>query len=228
MTGSEPIVIKEYDKPIPSNVDKLQNFLGELTQVTGAQHRISETFVSMFLQNFGDFPLTTNENLNKSNWTHHVYFSIRSTAKTLFLSCIFETMGRLDAVIETLDSYPGVVLVAEWENEASSIFGKHNELEKLWNGTSQHESADAFLLTYCPIDSLFEFTKRVVEFWQNQQNSREVYPSLFLVVIAYKQEKRNNNFVFIRTQEITRTNLYLWHDLGLVTSNEYLESVLKL
>ena len=228
MSENEQAFIKEYDKPIPSNVEKLKEHVLGLSQVVGVQHRIAETFVMLFLQNFGDFPLTTSESLNKSNWTHHVYFAIRSTAKTLYLGCTFETMGRLDAVIETLDEYPGVILIAEWESESSSIFGNHKELEKLWTGANQHPHADAFLLTYCSEENLLDFTKQVVEYWQSQSTDRENYPSLFLVVITYKREKRNHKFMFIRTQEITKSTLFLWHDLGLVTSNEYLECVSNL
>lgn len=228
MSESEQIFVKEYDKPLPSNIERLKNHLTGLSQVIGVQHRISETFVSLFLHNFGDFPLTTSENLSKSNWTHHVYFTIRSTAKNLYLGCTFETMGRLDAVIESLDEYPGVILVAEWENESSSIFGAHNELEKLWEATNQHQNADAFLLTYCCVETLFDFTKKVVEYWQSQSTNRESFPSLFLVIIVYKRERRNHRFIFIRTQEITKFTLLLWHDLGLAPLNEYFEAISNL
>jgi len=39
------------------------------------------------------------------------------------------------------------------------------------------------------------------------------------------QEKRNQKFLFIRTMEITCSSVALWHDLGLVTNNEYLDYV---
>ncbi len=225
MNENEQILIKEYDKPIPSNLEILREHLAGLSEVVGVQHRASEEFVLLFLHNFCDFPLAINASLNKSNWTHHVYFAIRSTAKTLYLCCTFETMGRLDAVIQTVDKYPGVVLVAEWENESESVFGEHKELEKLWEGANQHQHADAFLLTYCPAEDLLDFTKRVVDYWHNQSTSQETCPSLFLVVVVYKREKRSHKFMFIRTQEITQSSLFLWHDLGLVTSEEYLECI---
>ncbi len=224
----EQVFIKEYDKPIPDNIEKLQNYLANSSQVIGVQHRLSETFVSIFLQNFGNFPIRTNEIQNRSNWTHHVYFSMRSTSNTLYLSCTFEIMGRLDAVIETLDQYPGVILVAEWESNSNSIFGTHNELEKLWIASNKYQNADAFLLTYCPIESLFGFTKQVVEYWQNLSSDRENFPSLFLVIVAQKREGRDNRFLFIRTQEIAKSSLFLWHDIGLVTGTEYLKSVSNL
>ncbi len=223
----DQVVIKQYDKPIPSNTRKLQRHLSGLTQVVGVQHRLSESFVSLFLQNFSDFPLASSEILSTSNWTHHVYFCISSTAKAFAFGCTFETMGRFDAVIDMLD-YPGVILVAEWESSANSIFGDRNELAKLWAGANQHENADAFLLTYCPIESLFDFTKKVVKFWQSQKSKRKNPPSLFLVIVVYERKSQRNEFVFIRTQEIKKSALYLWHDIGLVTNNEYLELVSKL
>lgn len=223
----DEIVIKEYDRPIPSNIEKLQEALGNTCKVIGVQHRLSENFVSLFLDYFAETPLSLNENLSKSNWTHHVYFAIRSAAKTLYLGCTFETMGRLDAVIDTLNDYPGVILVAEWESDSSSIFGKNDELAKLWNGAQQHPEADGFLLTYCTVEKLNDFIKQVTQYWQSQTNARENPPSLFLVVIAYEQEKRNQKFLFVRSLEISSTTLFLWHDFGFVATNEYLQSLEK-
>jgi len=85
MNEDEQTFIKEFDQPIPANIEKLQRHLRNVSQVIGIQHRTSETFVNLFLYNFTDFPLTASETLNKSNWTHHVYYCIRSTAKTLYL-----------------------------------------------------------------------------------------------------------------------------------------------
>jgi hypothetical protein len=223
-TEEEQTVVKQYDKPIPSNSKKLQSHLDGITKVVGIQHRLSESFVSLFLNNFWDFPLSSSEALSISNWTHHVYYCIRATAKNLSLGCTFETMGRFDAIIDNIN-YPGVILVAEWESNANSVFGKDSELDKLWKGANQHENADAFLLTYCPIESLMEFTKKVVRFWQSQKSKRKFPPNLFLVIVVTKRNGNSNDFVFIRTQEIKNSALYLWHDLGLVTTNEYLDLV---
>lgn len=49
MSKSEQILVKEYDKPLPSNIERLKNHLAGLSQVIGVQHRLSETFVSLFL-----------------------------------------------------------------------------------------------------------------------------------------------------------------------------------
>lgn len=222
---SNEILVKEFDKPLQQNIERLQESLNGISKVRGIQHRLSESFVLHFLSHFVDTPLTSSNSLSKSNWTHHVYFAIRSAAKALYLGCTFETMGRLDAVIDTMSDYPGVILIAEWESNPLSIFGENNELEKLWNGTHQHHNADAFLLTYCSIEGLEEFTKRVVEFWQPRKSVRENFPSLFLLTIAYKQEKRVQKFLFIRSLEITASEVLLWHDLAYVDTEEYLEAV---
>jgi hypothetical protein len=225
---SDKNIIKEYDRPLPKNIEGLQKSLEGVCKVIGIQHRLSESFVLHFLCHFVDAPLTSNDNLSKSNWTHHVYFAIRSAAKALYLGCTFETMGRLDAVIDTLDDYPGTILVAEWESDSSSVFGKDNELDKLWNGAHQHQNADSFLLTYCNIEKLQDFTKQVVEYWQNKKSGRENTPSLFLIIVTYKQEKRVQKFLFVRSLEITSSTVCLWHDLAFVTEEEYLESIQNL
>jgi hypothetical protein len=227
MSDDEHTIIKEFDRPIPTNIEKLKHHLRGVTQVIGVQHRVPDLFIDLFLYNFIDFPLANSDILNKSNWTHHVYYCIRSTAKTLSLGCTFETMGRMDAVID-LGGDLGAALVAEWESDADSVFGTHKELEKLWTGANQYQYANGFLLTYCPIESLMSFTKKVVQFWQSQSTNRETPPSLYLVVVVTKQEKRSEKFLFIRTIEITCSAVALWYDFGLCDTKEYLEYISSL
>ena len=225
---SDQALIKDYDKPLDRNVEGLRLCLAGVSSVSGIQHRISELFVSLFLENFVDIPPSLEESLNWSNWTHHTYFAVRTTAKILGLVCTFETMGRLDAVVRSLDEYPGVILVAEWETVSSSIFGEHRELEKLWAGVQAHEHADAFIFTYCPVDSLYDFTKKVVQYWQNQESERPNPPSLFVTTVVHRKVKRSNEFVFIRTLEIRKSTVLLWHDLGFVSGDDYLKCIASL
>ena len=139
----------------------------------------------------------------------------------MYLSCTFETMGRLDAVIETVFDYPGIVLVAEWEANAFTVFGPGNELEKLWLAANNQKYADAFLFTYCPLNRLSEFIVRTVDFWQSQRSLRETFPRLFLTVIATRKVLRDDQFIFMRTLEIDSKVVGLWHDLGFVDLDDY-------
>ncbi len=70
-------------------------------------------------------------------------------------------IGRPDAVIRTVDEYPGIVLAAEWETYALSVFGEHRELEKLWTAADAQPHADAFRFTYCPVESLYDVIRWV-------------------------------------------------------------------
>jgi hypothetical protein len=225
---SESVVIQEVDRPLESNLQKLSHHLDGVSSVRSVQHRLSESFILLFLENFVDTPPTLEEALNWSNWTHHTYFAIRSTAKVLGLVCTFETLGRLDAVVQSANDYPGVILVAEWETNSSSVFGEGCELDKLWTTVNQYEQADAFLFTYCSTDTLYDLTKKVVQYWQGRETARQNAPSLFLTIVAYQRAKRSNRFVFMRTLEISPATVLLWHDYGFVSAEEYLECVQSL
>ena len=220
---STEIVFKNYDKPLVANLEKLTQLLSGKSRVVGVQHRLSETFTRLFRDNYLDLPLisTLNTAPSRSNWTQHTYYAIRTTAKALYLSCTFETMGRLDAVIETVFDYPGVILVAEWESNAFTVFGPGAELEKLWFAVEKHKHADAFLFTYCPLNRLLEFISGVVDFWQSKTSLRETFPKLFLTVIATRKVIRDDQFIFMRTLEIDSEIVGLWHDLGLAELEDY-------
>lgn len=220
---STGITFKNYDQPLIANLEHLKQLLSGKSAVVGVRHRLSEAFTRLFRENFLDLPLTPalKSAPNRSNWTHHIYYAIRTTAKAMYLSCTFETMGRLDAVIETMFDYPGVILVAEWESNAFSVFGPGNELEKLWLAVDNQKYADAFLFTYCPISRLSEFIIQTVDFWQSKSTLREMFPRLFLTVIATRTKMGNDEFVFMRTLEIDSDIVGLWHDLGFVELDDY-------
>ena len=220
--GTE-ITFENYDKPLEYNLQRLERLLAGKSRVAGVQHRLSDAFTLLFRENFLDMPLTSSLNAapNRSNWTHHTYFTIRTTARSMFLSCTFETMGRLDAVIETVSDYPGVILVAEWESNAFTVFGPGKELEKLWLAAENQKYADAFLFTYCPFNRLSEFITQTVDFWQSKTTSRETFPQLFLTVIATRKRMRDDEFIFMRTLEIDSDIVSLWHDLGFVELDDY-------
>ena len=148
---SVEITFKNYDQPLTANLQQLAHLLNGKSRVVSVQHRLSETFTRLFRDNFLDLPIvsTLNTEPNRSNWTQHTYYAMRTTAKALYLSCIFETMGRLDAVIETVFDYPGVVLVAEWESDAFTVFGQGKELEKLWFAVENHKYACLLYTSRC-------------------------------------------------------------------------------
>ena len=127
----------------------------------------------------------------------------------------------LDAVIETISDYPGVILVAEWESTAFSVFGPGNELEKLWLAVNNQKYADAFLFTYCPLSKLSDFITQTVDFWQSKKSLRETFPRLFLTIVATRKILRDDEFIFMRTFEIDSDVVGLWHDLGFVEFDDY-------
>jgi hypothetical protein len=90
------IIFKNYDKPLAHNLERLKELLRGKSGVVGVQHRLSDAFTLLFRENFLDLPLPSSINTapNRSNWTHHTYYAIRTTARVLGLSCTFETMGR--------------------------------------------------------------------------------------------------------------------------------------
>jgi hypothetical protein len=124
-------------------------------------------------------------------------------------------------VIETVSEYPGVILLAEWESNAFSVFGANNELNKLWTAANQYEHADTFLFTYCPLDKLFDFTRKVVEFWHSNHSIRKNPPSLFLTVVVTRRNGRIDEFIFMRSIEISPIAVFLWYDIAFVALEDY-------
>jgi len=196
--------------------EQLKNLVRNLKGVTSvkpAQHRLVEVFTLLFRENFMNMPYNLWQGTNKSNWTYHTAFAIRETARILSLNCIFETMGRLDALVETIGDNPRTVLLAEWESDYRSVFGKGQELDKLWRGLSRRRYAHAFLFTYCPSDEYYGFAKEVVEYWQRRAAKRKYCPILFLLVAIYEVVSAVEQLQFLRTIEIFPKEVLLWDDL---------------
>lgn len=219
------INLDNYDKPLDFNINRLAASLQGLSPVISIRHRLSERFTLGFRENFSELPLSTTRPRNRSNWTQHTSFAIMAAAKSLFLCCTFEVMGRLDAVIETTSENPDVILLAEWESNPHSVFGVNNELEKLWVGTNQHKVADAFLFTYCAHDNLMDFVKKVVEFWQGNKTTRAIGPTLFLTAVVYQRTQATEKFIFLRTLEIDSEKVSLWHDISFVDLSDYVACI---
>jgi hypothetical protein len=199
--------------PTDEELKNLAKSLEDVTLVKPAQHRLAEVFTLILRENFMNMPYRLWQGANKSNWTYHTAFVIRETAQTLGLDCVFETMGRLDALIQTPGEKPRVVLLAEWESDYRSVFGKDKELDKLWKGLSRKRYASALLLTYCPLDKYYSFVKEVVEYWQKRAVKRKYYSTLFLLVAVYGVVDSIEQFQFLRTIEIFSEEILLWNDL---------------
>jgi hypothetical protein len=120
---------------------QIEDKLAGTAVVKPARHSLAQLFTLVFRKRFvarapagqlrnGEYVAT------RSNWSYHTAISVHSAAWTLNLSCRFEVMGRLDAVIETPEEKPRVVLLAEWEWDHKDVFGKGKELDKLVKGLS--------------------------------------------------------------------------------------------
>ena len=100
---------------MPRIVKEIQDGLGERIVVKSSSHRLAELFVRVFRENFISLPdrLFVDGGVGLSNWTYHVAFSMHESARIIKLNCIFETMGKMDAAIETKDKYRELILLAE-------------------------------------------------------------------------------------------------------------------
>ena len=196
-------------------ITELENALKPITETKIQPFCLSATFTLFFMELFWTKPPVLSASaLNQSNWTYHTAFSIKKAADTLGLDCIFETMGRLDAVIQIPSENPQPILFAEWEAKYKSVFGKGKELEKLWQGAAQNQGANALLITYCPLDEYGSFLHDVAAYWQNKDKRRKRRPTLFLVTILYQVDKNINAFHTISGTEIHKEGVKIWGDFN--------------
>jgi hypothetical protein len=194
----------------------LSQALSDITAVKVKPFYTSEIFTLRFMENFLlDSPGTINQDqaASQSNWTYHTALSTKKSAHQMGLNCVFETMGRLDAVIGTYEAEPEILLFAEWEANPRSIFDEGEELDKLWQGASQHKKADAFLFTYCPQDEYPAFLKSVVGYWQSKGRQVRRRPLLYLVTWVYETVNRVDTFQYVSTVQIHQEGVHIWGDL---------------
>lgn len=199
--------------PTDEVVKETERNLEGVTSVVPVQHRWAESFALVFRENFLNMPsYTLMSGASKSNWTHHTAFEIRETAEILGLSCVFETMGKLDATIYTGGDPNKVVLMAEWESDCQTVFGEGRELDKLWKGVRHNKDAHALLFTYCPQNKYYDLLKQVVEFWQGRSAKVKNASSLFLLVVTL--DSTQGQIDLVRTTEILPDKVLLWDDLS--------------
>jgi len=98
--------------------------------------------------------------------------------------------GKRDAIIETQDPVPVILLAAEWEWDYDDIFGPGKELDKLRITCQNNPSANAFLLIYCPRERYLDHLDKIAEFWIGETRTEEQPPSLFLHTVIFEE---NNN-----------------------------------
>jgi hypothetical protein len=209
LEDDSPEAMPEYDH-IQSRLNHLAE-VGPLNiDVTLA---FSILFVEAFLNDTPNYEISSGHfGATRSNWTYHTAMAIAQTCKTLNLTCKFEALGKRDAVIETRDEKPEIILVAEWEWDYEDIFGKGKELDKLKTSCKASKTAEAFLLIYCPISKYLDHLQRVAEDWIGSVRSVKHPPSLFLHTIIFKERAGYREFDSLMTVEINPSGINVWNE----------------
>jgi hypothetical protein len=147
-------------------------------------------------------------------WTYHTALAMAQAAKLLKWTCKFETLGKRDAILETLDKDPlQLMLVAEWEWDSSDAFGAGKELDKLMATCREHPSASAYLLTFCSEAQYPAFIQRVVDEWCPEGSHRQdVAAGLYLHTLIYTERASFREFECLRTAAILPGYLKMWCD----------------
>lgn len=202
---------------VSRSLNELQAKLKGTSLVRPASHSLSELFTLVFRERFvASGPAGRLEGgeyvASRANWTYYTALSVHSAAQTLNLNCRFEVMGRLDAVIETREAEPQVMLVAEWEFDHRDVFGKGKELPKLRRRANELRGADALLFTYCPLNEYPDWARAVVEYWQGKR-SRRSHASLFAPVMVYEKQGSLETLMCFRTIQVLPSEVVLWDDI---------------
>ncbi len=188
--------------------------LGEVETIPDSEaYHFSILFRYLFCSDPPDYQFTNGDyGATTSSWTYHTAIAISESCKILDLTCKFESGGKRDALIETRDGEPQVLIAAEWEWNWHDVLGKGKELEKLRDTCRKHEYSHGFLLTYCPQTQYPDFVFTVARNWQQYFADLEVPPTLFLHTIAFDQQKKLREFSCLKTLVISGTQLQEWTD----------------
>jgi hypothetical protein len=205
---------QSYENPTSGDVLLTLSNLGTVEEVSHSQADIfSILFVYLFCSDSPNYPLSSGDfGATTSGWTYHTAIAIAQSCKILNLICKFESGGKRDALIETRDDEPQVLIGAEWEWNYNDVFGKGKELEKLRETCLKHEASHAFLLTYCPQNVYSEFVVRVTKIWQDFFPDFTVPPSLFHHTITFDQQKMIREFICLKTLVISGKQIEQWRD----------------
>jgi len=215
-----PVKLKQIGEPALEMVhkyDQIQARLNHLAKVEQLNFDVTLIFSVLFIEMFwnekpnyelkpGVFGAT------RSNWTYHTAGAIAQTCKIMDLTCKFEALGKRDAVIETKGEASGIILIAEWEWDYDDIFGAGKELDKLKASCKKHETANAFLLIYCPITKYLSHLEKIAEEWIGDTTMAELAPVLFLHTIIFEEKGSIREFQRLKTVMIHSSGIDVWSD----------------
>lgn len=217
---ARPVKHKQISEPaldLVHKYDRIQARLSHLAKVEQRDFDVTEIFSVLFVELFwnekpnyelkpGVFGAT------RSNWTYHTAGAIAQTCKIMDLTCKFEALGKRDAVIETKGEASGVILIAEWEWDYDDIFGSGKELDKLKASCKKHETANAFLLIYCPNSKYLTHLEKIAEEWIGDTTMAELAPILFLHTIIFEEKGSIREFKRLKTVTIHSSGIDVWSD----------------
>jgi hypothetical protein len=215
-----PVKHKKIGEPALEMVhkyDQIQARLNRLAKVEQLNFDVtlifSVLFVEMFWNETPNYELKSGVfGATRSNWTYHTAIAIAQTCKIMNLTCKFEALGKRDAVIETKGEASEIILVAEWEWDYDDIFGAGKELDKLKASCKKHETANAFLLIYCPNSKYLSHLERIAEEWIGDTTMAELAPTLFLHTIIFEQRGSIREFKRLKTVMIHSSGIDVWSD----------------
>lgn len=198
--------------------EQIENRLKAIVEVLPYEvdiyYAFSLTFARIFLGDTPNYKLKNGTiGATRSSWTYHTAFAIAQTCKMFNLLCKFESHGKRDAVIETNEEEPEVLLFAEWEWDYEDIFGKGKELEKLKDSCRETKTAEAFLLVYCPNHKYPDYLCRIAEFWIRAFKRNKNPPSLFVHTIIFEEAKTAREFERLKTVVINPKEVWVLNDL---------------
>ncbi len=209
------------DDPVESipEYKHIRSKLSYLTAINQSNFDITLVFSILFREIFwNDTPnyelSAGNFGATRSNWTYHTAMAVAQTCKIMDLTCKFEALGKRDAIIETRNEVPEIILIAEWEWDYEDIFGKGKELEKLKASCKASETADGLLLIYCPESEYLNLLQGITKDWIGATKKIENPPSLFLHTILFKERVSYREFSKLATVEINPSHIKVWNELG--------------
>lgn len=188
-------------------------------QVTPVEISRSETFSiifrEIFLTDTPSYKLSANTyGAIRTSWTYHTAFATSQTSRTMDLTCKFESRGRRDAVIETKEDDPSILLFAEWEWDYLDVFGKGKEIEKLKESCRSEKNTSAFLLTYCPEKEFENYWQKVAADWLTPKRTKVIEATLFLHIICFQENLKTRTFQELNTVVINSSKIELWTPLN--------------